>query len=276
MIHSMCSTRLFRRLVALAFGLSVASWLVGCATSAAGSAVGAGQDIVTDVDRSPARKLAAIRLELALGYFQQGKSAIALDEVKRSLAADPTFFDAFNLRGLIYMAMNDSELAVTSFQEALRIKPNNPEVLHNLGWLKCQQGAFEQSFALFGQALSERQYAARSKTWMAQGLCEIRAGEKPKALTSLYKAHELDPGNPVIGYNLASLLYQAGEFERARFYVRRINNSALANAESLWLGVRIEKRLGNQLAMTQLGSQLEKRFAQAPETAAWHRGAFDE
>lgn len=251
--------------------------LAGCAATQGGAPqASAVQDLVTEVDQSPARKLAQIRLELALGYFQQGKHAIALDEVKRALAADPVFFDAYNLRGLIYMALNDAALAQASFQQALTLRPNNPDVLHNLGWMHCQQAQYEQAVNQFAQALSDRQYLGRAKTWMAQGLCEIRAGRKPQALTSLFKAYELEPGNPVVGYNLSHLLFQAGDLERARFYVRRLNNSELANAESLWLGMRIEKRLGNMQAVSQLGSQLEKRFAQAPETAAWHRGAFDE
>jgi type IV pilus assembly protein PilF len=55
-----------------------------------------------------------------------------------------------------------------------------------------------------------------------------------------------------------------------------LNNSELANAESLWLGIKVEKRLGNTEAMTQLATQLEKRFPQSREAASYHRGAFDE
>lgn len=256
-------------------GTTILLCLAACAATP-GPSGEAAKDIVTEVDQTPARKLATIRMELAVGYFQQGKPAIALDEVKRALAADPVNVDAYNLRGLIYMALNDPALAQASFGEALRLKPNNPEVLHNLGWMWCQQASYAQAFANFSQALSDPQYVGRGKTWMAQGLCQIRAGQKPQAQASLFKAYELDPGNPVIGYNLANLMYQGGDLERARFYVRRINNSDLANAESLWLGIKVEKRLGNEAAMSQLGTQLEKRFAQAPETAAWHRGAFDE
>jgi type IV pilus assembly protein PilF len=34
-----------------------------------------------------------------------------------------------------------------------------------------------------------------------------------------------------------------GELTRAQFYIRRLNNSNLANAETLWLGIKIEQRL---------------------------------
>ena len=92
----------------------------------------------------------------------------------------------------------------------------------------------------------------------------------------MLRSYELDAGNPITGYNLAQLLLDKGELVRAQFYVRRINNSELANAESLWLGMKIERRLKNTDAVTQLGSQLKKRFGSSKESAAFERGAFDE
>ena len=90
------------------------------------------------------------------------------------------------------------------------------------------------------------------------------------------RSYELDAGNPVTGYNLALLLFQRGEFTRSQFYVRRINNSELANAETLWLGIRVERRVENRDAMMQLAAQLKKRFPQSKEVSAFERGAFDE
>ena len=68
----------------------------------------------------------------------------------------------------------------------------------------------------------------------------------------------------------------AGEFVRAQFYVRRLNNSELANAESLWLGIKVERRMDNREAMLQLASQLKKRFPQSKELALYEKGAFNE
>jgi type IV pilus assembly protein PilF len=80
----------------------------------------------------------------------------------------------------------------------------------------------------------------------------------------------------VTGYNLANLLFRRGDFNRAQFYIRRLNNSDLANAETLWLGVKVERRLGDRVAMQQLAEQLRKRFPKSREATAYDRGAFDE
>ncbi|WP_296448313.1 type IV pilus biogenesis/stability protein PilW [Rhodoferax sp. UBA5149] len=249
----------------------------GCASKSDSSGPnGRGAEIVTDSDEPETRKRARIRLELAIGYFEQGQTTIALDELKQSIAADPNYGEAYNLRGLIYMRLNDFRFSEESFRKALTINPRDSNVMHNLGWLFCQQAKYPESLQLFSRALSNPQYGERAKTFRTQGLCQARAGLRADAELSLLKSYEFDAGNPVTAYNLATLLFQRGDFVRALFYVRRLNNSDLANSESLWLGVKVERRMENREAMLQLAAQLEKRFPKSREAGAYQRGAFDE
>jgi len=55
-----------------------------------------------------------------------------------------------------------------------------------------------------------------------------------------------------------------------------VNNSEFANAESLWLGIKIERALGNTVAMGQLAEQLHKRFPESHEWTAYERGSFND
>ena len=266
-----------RGLLCLLLALLLSKLLTGCANApAAAQGSDSRADLVTDSDETNARKRARIRVELAMGYLEQGKSTIALDEVKLALAADPDFADAYSLRGLIYMRLNELALAQESFLKALAVRPRDPNILHNLGWLKCQQARYPEALADFSVALASPSYGERAKTYMAQGLCQIRAGQRRDAEQSLLKAYEYDAANPVTGYNLANLLFLNSEFARAQFYIRRLNNSDWANAESLWLGIKVENQLADRVALLQLATQLEKRFPQSKEASAYRRGAFDE
>lgn len=250
-------------------------FVAGCAThNGAGASVKS--DMETVSDESGARKRARIRLELAAGYFEKGQTTIALDEVKQSINADPGLYEAYNLRGLIYTRLDDVPLAEESFRRALSINPSAAAIQHNYAWLLCHHKRMPEALQLFGRALANPTYGERAKTWMAQGMCQLENGQKIEAESSLLRSYELDAGNPVTGYNLALLLFKRGEFVRSQFYVRRINNSELANAETLWLGVKVERRLLNTEAMSQLASQLKRRFPQSREYSAYERGAFDE
>jgi type IV pilus assembly protein PilF len=253
------------------------AFLAGCAARPDGQPGSDNRaDMVTTSDEPEARRRARVRLELAVGYFEQGQTTVALDELKQALNSDPTFAEAFNLRGLIYMRLNDVRLAEDSFRRALALNSRDPDTQHNYGWLLCQQARYNESLQAFAQVLTNATYGGRAKTLMAQGLCQARAGQLGEAERSLARAYELDAGNPITGYNLSNLLYQRGEFNRAQFYIRRLNNSEYANAESLWLGVKVERRMNNREAMLQLVDQLKKRFPQSRELVAYEKGAFDE
>lgn len=260
--------------VRMAAGLALVALLGGCAGGTQGGATGA--DLPTASDQTDAQRRARIRLELASGYFDEGKTTVALDELKQVLQLDPNLPEAHNLRGLIYMRLDDKRLAEDAFRRAYQLAPRDPNVAHNYGWLLCQQGRVGEAEPYFAQALGSAVYGGKAKTWMAQGVCQLRAGQRADAERSLTRAYELDPGNPVAAYNLARLLYEQGDAQRAQFYARRLNNSELANAETLWLGVKIERRLGNTDAQQQLADQLRKRFVQSRETLALDRGAFNE
>jgi type IV pilus assembly protein PilF len=271
----------------LRFGVSALSLIVwsclvgatlflssGCASGIPGA--GMNSDRETESDEPEARKRARLRLELAVAYFDKGQTTDALDHLKQSIGADPGLFEAYNLRGLIYMRLNDMPLAEESFRRALAINPKASSVQHNYAWMLCQQSRFPESTQWFNSALANPAYGERAKTWMAMGLCQMKAGQLVEAEKSFLHSYEFDAGNPITAYNLSQILYQRGEFVRAQFYVRRLNNSDLANAESLWLGVKVERRMENREAMAQLSAQLRKRFPQSRENLALERGAFNE
>ncbi|MEZ5662061.1 MAG: type IV pilus biogenesis/stability protein PilW [Burkholderiaceae bacterium] len=249
--------------------------LTGCAGTMPPADEPAAQPL-TEFDEPEQRKRARIRMELATGYFEQGRTAIALDEIKQALAADNTYAPAYVLRGLVMMQMNNPRLAEESFQRALQLNPRDPDALHNFGWFQCQQGRHAQAVELFDRALASPVYGGQARTYMAKGVCQSRMGQMAEAEGSLARSYELDPANPIVAFSLSQLLYQRGQNDRAQFIIRRLNNSELANAESLWLGIKIERRLGNQVVVEQLSQQLSRRFPESREWAMYQRGAFNE
>ena len=155
-------------------------------------------------------------MELAVGYFEQGKTDVALDELKQVIAADPTFPDAYNLRGLIYMRLNDIAPGRRQLPPRGGAEPARRQRAAQLRLAAVPAGPLRRSrSARSTRRWPTRSYGDRAKTLMAQGLCQARAGRAAEAERSLARSYELDAGNPITGYNLASLLYQRGEL-RAR------------------------------------------------------------
>ncbi len=249
--------------------------LVGCANTEV-APTNTRPDLATASDETDMQKRAKIRLELALGYWEQGQATVALDEVKLALAADPRSVDAFSLRGLIYMRLNDFALARDSFNRGLLLNPRDGNTLHNLGWLACQESRYAEAIAQFDSAIASANYAGHAKTHLAKGICLLRSGDATRAESQFLRSFELDASNPIATFNLANLLYKRKDLVRSQFYIRRLNNSDSANAESLWLGAKIEKKLGSNQAVFLLTDRLRKQFPTSREFELFERGAFED
>ncbi len=243
---------------------------VGCTTTTTGD----GRSPQEPAD--PGRRAQA-RVELASNYFAREQNEVALEEVKLALDASPNFAAAYNLRGLIYGSSGETQLAEQNFRRALELDPRDGGILHNYGWFLCQQGRYDQAQAQYDAAVSLPTYRDPIRTLLAQGVCHARSQKYAQAEAVLMRANEMDVGNPVVGYNLADVLYRRGDYERARFFMRRINQTeGASNAQTLWLAARVENRLGNRTGAIAFGSQLRARFPQSNEAKDYERGRFDE
>ena len=265
------------RVRAVLLAVAAGALLAGCVVPPPVVPANETRDRVTASDEPEVQKRARARMELASAYFGRGQMTTALDQVKLAIAADPLYGDAFNLRGLIYANLGDAVLAEESFKRALQLNARDADTMHNYGWYLCQQQRYGESNAMFSQALALPQYRGVGRTLLAQGVCQAHAGQLADAEASLARAYELDPSSPFTATNLSEVLYRRGEFERARFYVRRVNAQPdVSNAQTLWLAARIENKLGNRQGASEFGTQLRNRFPNSREAAAFARSAFDE
>lgn len=254
-----------------------AALAIAAAMGLAGCAAPPPQDIRTASDMTDADRIARLRLELASGYFSRGQLETALDEVKRALAARPDLAAGYNLRALIYASLGEHALADESFRRALQLDPRDADTLHNHGWYLCQRQRYDEAEPRFDAALALPQYRQGPRTLLAKGLCQARAGRLDEAEATMTRAYELDPGSPAAAFALGELLFRRGEYERARFYLRRVNSQpATSNAQSLWLAARIENRLGNEAGVRALGDELRERFPRSPEALRMDKRAFDD
>jgi type IV pilus assembly protein PilF len=268
-----CGARLRLWALVLTAGLMFAA----CTTTHTGADGSLREAPKTESDQTTADRRANVRMELANGYFAQGQYRTALDEIKQALTAKPDMREALSLRGLVYAGMGEIPLADDSFKRALAMFPRDPDLMHNYGWFLCQQQRFPAAHEQFNLALAQPNYRGSARTLLARGVCEAKAGRMTDAQASLAKAFEYDPASPAIAVNLAEVLYRNKEFERARFYIKRVNAQAeQANAQTLWLELRVERRLGNSVAVDELGQKLRKSYSQSPETQALGAGRFDE
>ena len=108
------------------------------------------------------------------------------------------------------------------------------------------------------------------------GTANISYGNPTEAASYFERALRIDPNSLQALLPYADLLYRRGQLQEAKVLVTRFNRLVPdGTPESLWLGVRIERKLGDRLAEGTLANQLRRRYAGSTEYQALQRGDYD-
>ena len=221
------------------------------------------------------RNRARVHTELAGLYYERANMGIALEELRRATTADPSYAPAYNMFGRVYMELKENRLAEESFARALRLSPNDPDINHSYGWFLCQTGQEEQSIRYFLQAIRNPLYATPWISYSAAGVCSLRKDNVKDADEFFQRALRLNADEPTALLKLGGIRYQQGRMEDARSLVTRYNKLMTPTAESLWLGLRVERRLGKRVEAQSYAEQLRRRYPGSSEYRALERGDYD-
>jgi type IV pilus assembly protein PilF len=189
--------------------------------------------------------------------------------------ADSSFAPAYSMFGLVYTELREKDLAATSFERALRLSPNDGDINHNYGWFLCQNGREGESIRYFLQAVRNPLYQSPWRSYSAAGVCSQRLKNTKDAEEFFQRALKMEPDEPTALLQLAQIRYRQGQVEEARRMVMRYNKQMSPSAESLWLALRVERKLGERVAEQSYANQLRRRFPGSPEYQAMQRGEFD-
>jgi type IV pilus assembly protein PilF len=88
-------------------------------------------------------------------------------------------------------------------------------------------------------------------------------------------ALKLRPNQAQALYQMAEITYVRRDYGAAKNYLNRLTNVAPATAEVLWLGVRVERRLGDRNSEASYALQLRNKFPNSSEAQALHAGQFE-
>jgi type IV pilus assembly protein PilF len=224
-------------------------------------------------DSDPQRR-AQIRLELGANYYQSRQYALAIEELRQSLSAEPNFAPAWGMLGLVYMDLGETARAEESFQRALKIAPDDSELLNNYGWFLCQTERPREAIPQFEAAVRTRS-TPRPRvrcTMPASARCEAATKRPPSR--SFQRSFQLDARNPVAMFHLSEIYLKRGDLERSRFLSQRLLSLYPASAETLWLAIRVDRRVGDRDSIASLSSQLRRQFPGSREAGLLQRGAF--
>ncbi|WP_251373833.1 type IV pilus biogenesis/stability protein PilW [Janthinobacterium sp. JC611] len=222
---------------------------------------------------------AALRLQLASAYYMQDQFAVALAEAEQAVQLVPDNAQVRGMRALIFAALRQPVAAEKDFLYALRLAPHNPELSNNYGLFLCQTGREAQSLAYFDAAVQDAAYGTPELALHNAASCSLLMKDYPRAAGYWLKAERIAPGAAITYAGLARVYYQQQDYRQAAEYWLRLGKMATMESQTadvLWLGIKVQHKLGDAGAEAGLGALLRHHHSGSPEYAAYQNGAFDE
>lgn len=274
-----------QRLNALAFSMLFAGALLlgGCASTQGNDKQAQlvtqrlSNDLPSRTDKAPqmdTEEVVKVNLQLASNYYSYGQFDSALEAVNRVLAVQPDNARALVTAGFIQLELKDLIQSDHYFSRAVKIAPNDPEVLHNYATFLCRGKKEAESIAYFDRALSIPTYRRPGLTQASAGMCLMKMGKNDQAGKRFEEALDFEPMQPQALLGSAELLLDQGKASAARDRLMRFLRVSPSSAQSIWLDVRISRVLGLKSDESMAASDLKKNFASSDQARKLNTGDY--
>ncbi len=218
---------------------------------------------------------AQVHTELGSLYFQNGNLIVALEELTIATSIDPNYAPAFSTRGLVLYYIKEFESADKDFRRALSLDEKDPEISNNYGWFLCQIGREKESIAQFQRAIKNPLYQTPEVAYLNAGACFLKLGDLASADDYVRRSLRLSPDNPKALFQLASISYKRGNYDAAAQHLKNVVRLSDPSAETLWLYLRVSRRLNDDQAESSFAAQLRRKFPDSPEYEQLLKGNYE-
>jgi len=242
-------------------------FLIGAALLLSACENTAVRESTTALPAETTNKLALINTRLGIGYLQEGELKLAWKKLTRAIEEDPDYSTAHNAMGLLQQRLGDMAAAEEHFKTAVSLNPADSAAQTNYGSLLCSTGRYEEGVQHFLNALKNTLYERPELAYNNAGLCTMSTGDFDTAERYFRAALELNSKIPPALLNMSDLSFKKQRYLPARAYIQRYLEVGKPSPQSLWLGVRIERKLGDQPNARRYAMLLERKFPDSRETS---------
>lgn len=188
---------------------------------------------------------ADVFVRLASEYLREGNYQAALTNAKKAVDRDSRNSNAQMVLGLVYESLGEIELAEKHYKRALKLDSRNSYALNAYGSLLCGQGQYDNAISQFDKAVANPLYETPWVAFTNAGICARNDGDLARAETYFRQAlRNNSKYNPAL-LQMARVSYDGGRYLQTRAYLERYKETGRPTAESLWLGIKAERQLGD-------------------------------
>jgi tetratricopeptide (TPR) repeat protein len=163
------------------------------------------------------------QLHQALRLAQQGDNQGAMALTLQLLQQNPKFVPAIKLKGMLREEAGQPSEAAAAYEEALKLAPNDPDLLLKTGIYKLTAGDREQAIKLLQQCTKILPNDGDAQYYLAQAY--HLNGQDELALPAIRKSLKAEPDNPSVWQKYGELLCGTGDCAGGLRWLLKAQNS---------------------------------------------------
>ena len=210
-------------------------------------------------------EIVSINLKLGISYMQEGRYEKALERLNRAREARSNYPPTYNALGVLYQKLRMYGVAEDNFKKAIKLNPKDSSTLNNYGLLLCQTQRYEEADKIFMRAVNNPLYTTPELVYNNAGICALNNEQIKLAENYFKEALRRDPKIGPTLIRMSELSYGQGNYMPARDYLKRYLESNKPSAKSLWLGIMIGRKLGDEDAVSSYALLLRNQFTDSKE-----------
>ncbi|MFT6256175.1 MAG: type IV pilus assembly protein PilF [Cellvibrionaceae bacterium] len=205
------------------------------------------------------------RMQLGLTYLNRGNSEQAKYNLNKAVEYAPNISEVHMAMAYYYQTVGDIERTEDSYKKAISLSDVTGDARNNFGVFLCQQNNFVESEKMFLAAIETPKYTRTASSYENLGVCSRKAGDKEKARQYFNMALKYDQRRKVTLLELTELAMEDADYGNAREQLARYHRVASESAESLALGIKIERAANDIEAVKRFGILLIAKFPASPQ-----------
>jgi type IV pilus assembly protein PilF len=208
--------------------------------------------------KSP-KEAAAVNDQLAIEYMKLDKLSIAQEFAERALDEDPGSAQVQITAGLVYERLESTAKADRAYESAARIGKNDPNILNTYAGYLCRRHRVPEGEALFLKIAKNPAYQTPEVAYLNAGVC-MRGTNDLSAEAYFRRALAIRATMPEALLQLGDLMFERGDPDQSAMIVQRYLGSNAANPDILWLGIKAQRKLGDEAVAADYVRRLQKEF----------------
>ena len=150
---------------------------------------------------------------IGAGYLQSGETQAAIENLKRALIYDSTYYDVYLMIGQAYRRVNDSAQAESYYRQAIRVSPKQSKAYLELGDMLLAAGRDTAAMAVYQDGLANDSTNAD----LFNGVAEVylKRNQKAQADATYKQAIARFPTELSVVWNFVDFLFRQNRFADA-------------------------------------------------------------